>query len=205
MAVSGDKSIPEIQAIARLKQGDLSGLEALVRCYQVKAVHAAILIVHDREQAEEIVQNAFFRAAQKIDQFDERRPFGPWFLRSVINAALQEANRQRRMVSLEAAHPSEAGDPVEWLIDPGLCPEELVENQALSQAVWQALDRLAPDQRAAIVMRYFEDRSEAELTEVFHRPLTSVKWWLHAARGRLRRMLQAEYAPSVGDREEDHE
>lgn len=205
MAVSGDKSIPEIQAIARLKQGDLSGLEALVRCYQVKAVHAAILIVHDREQAEEIVQNAFFRAAQKIDQFDERRPFGPWFLRSVINAALQEANRQRRMVSLEAAHPSEAGDPAEWLIDPGLCPEELVENQALSQAVWQALDRLAPDQRAAIVMRYFEDRSEAELTEVFHRPLTSVKWWLHAARGRLRRMLQAEYAPSVGDREEDHE
>ena len=41
--------ITETQAIARLKQGDLSGLETLVQHYQVKAVHAAVLFVHDRE------------------------------------------------------------------------------------------------------------------------------------------------------------
>ena len=64
-------SLEEQQAISRLKQGDLGGLEILVRHYQVKAVYAAYLIVRDLKLAEDIVQSAFLQAAQKIHQFDE--------------------------------------------------------------------------------------------------------------------------------------
>jgi RNA polymerase sigma-70 factor (ECF subfamily) len=190
--------ITETQAIARLKQGDLSGLENLVQNYQVKAVHAALLVVHDRGLAEEIVQNAFFQAVQKIDQFDIRRPFGPWFLKSVINAAIQEANRQKRVVSLDDDSLEESGKAVEWLIDPDRCPEDLVETEALYQAIWKALDELPTNQRAAIVMRYLQNNSEAEITRAFQRPLTTIKWWLYAARERLRRIL-------AEDREVPHE
>jgi RNA polymerase sigma-70 factor (ECF subfamily) len=188
-----ESPISETQAITRLKQGNLNGLEVLVNHYQVKAVHAAILILHDRMLAEEIVQSSFVRVAQKIHQFDDHRPFGPWFLRIVINAAIQEANRQRRLSPLEPPMDEETGGAAEWLADPGLCPEELAENEALYRAVWQALDQLPPYQRAAIVLRYFEDCSEAEITRTLQRPLTTVKWWLHAARKRLRRILQREY------------
>jgi RNA polymerase sigma-70 factor (ECF subfamily) len=63
-------------AISRLKQGDLSGLEGLVRRYQARAVHAAYVIVQDRPLAEDVVQTAFVKAAERIQQFDERsRPF----------------------------------------------------------------------------------------------------------------------------------
>jgi RNA polymerase sigma-70 factor (ECF subfamily) len=181
--------ITETQAIARLKQGDLSGLETLVQNYQVKAVHAAVLIVHDRGLAEEIVQNAFFQTVRKIDQFDIRRPFGPWFLKSVINAAIQEANRQKRVVSLDDDSLEESGKAAEWLIDPDRCPEDLVESEDLYRAVWKALDELPANQRAAIVMRYLQNSSEAEITHAFQRPLTTIKWWLYAARERLRRIL----------------
>jgi RNA polymerase sigma-70 factor, ECF subfamily len=198
-----DSLLSESQAIARLKQSDLSGLEWLVNRYQAKAVQATVLILHDRRLAEEIVQNSFVHAARKIHLFDDRRSFWPWFLRSVVNAALQEINRQRRLVSLEAQEESGSGNIAEWLIDPDLCPEELVENQALYRAVWQALDQLPPHQRAAIVMRYFDDYSEAEITAAFHRPLTTVKWWLHAARQRLRRILQQAYTTEVEGREGD--
>jgi len=66
----------EQEAIARLKRGDISGLEALVRKYQVQAVRAAYLITHDRGLAEDIVQAAFLRAYERIGQFDAGRPFG---------------------------------------------------------------------------------------------------------------------------------
>jgi RNA polymerase sigma-70 factor (ECF subfamily) len=91
----------EQEAIARLKRGDVGGLEALVRRYQVQAVRTAYLITRDRALAEDIVQAAFLRAYERIDQFDAGRPFGPWFLRSVANDAVKAAARRERLVPLE--------------------------------------------------------------------------------------------------------
>ena len=68
-------TLDELSAIARLKQGDLAGMEFLVSCYQVQAVSAAYLIVRDFNTAEDIVQNSFLQAAQKIGQFDEGKAF----------------------------------------------------------------------------------------------------------------------------------
>ena len=201
---TGERTIIENQAITRLKQGDLTGLEVIVKLYQVKAVHAAVLIVYDREVAEEIVEDAFFRAAQKIHQFDERRPFGPWFLRSVINASLLEIKRQKRTVSIEETSDKEIGQIAEWLVDPGKCPEELVEDEHVYEMVWKALDQLPPEQRAAIIMRYIQNQSELEITEQVHRPLTTVKWWLRDARNRLRQILRKDY-PFENDQEVHHE
>jgi RNA polymerase sigma-70 factor (ECF subfamily) len=91
----------EKQAITHLKRGDIDALDVLVNLYQLKAVRAACLIVYDRSLAEDIVQSAFIRAYERIVQFDDQRPFGPWFLRSVVNDTLKAANRQKKLVSLE--------------------------------------------------------------------------------------------------------
>lgn len=199
------ETITEEQAVSRLKQGDLSGLEVLVERYQVRAVHAAVLILHDRELAEEVAQNTLFQAAQKIHQFDARRPFGPWFMRSVINAALQEANRQKRMAPLDAESDSEVQAAARWLVDPSLCPEDAVVNDALYAAVWKALDQLPSHQRAAVIMRYFQEDSEIEMTQSLQRPLTTIKWWLYSAREKLRQILLRDYFAESNDAEVKHE
>ena len=175
----------EQQAIALLKQGDLTGLEFLVRQYQAKAVHTAYLIIGDPALAEDIVQSAFLRIAQKIDQYDAQRSFGPWFLRAVVNEAIKTAKRQKRTVSLDGS--SEA--IINWLLDTSPKPEELAETSDLRQMVWSALQQLAPEQRAVIIQRHFLEMDEAEMVEQLQRPASTVKWWLHTARERLKALL----------------
>jgi RNA polymerase sigma-70 factor (ECF subfamily) len=177
------------QAIARLKQGDLGGLEALVRRYQVRAVYAAYLIVRDMGCAEDIVQEAFLHAAEKIDQFDPTRSFAAWFLRSVVNASIKAAGKQRRSVALGDGEDDETVQVARWLVDPDPCPEDLVETEETRRQVWMALEMLTPEQRAVVILRHFLEMSETEMTQELDRPLTTIRWRLKTARNRLRDLL----------------
>jgi RNA polymerase sigma-70 factor (ECF subfamily) len=179
----------EQQAVARLKRGDIGGLEALVGRYQVRAVRAAYLVTRDRALAEDIVQAAFLKAYECISQFDAARPFGPWFLRIVVNDAIKAAARRERHVSLETASIGRAS-LIDLLADPNVGPADQVETGDMRQTVWDALGRLPPMQRAAIVLRYYLGLSESEMTEELACPLGTVKWRLHAARNRLRALLR---------------
>lgn len=192
-------------AISRLKQGDILGLEPLVRTYQIQAVHLAVLIVHDRDLAEEIVQSCFLRAVEKINQFDDQRPFKPWFLRIVANAAVQECQRNRRFISLESGDPGQIQLAGQFLADPAQCPENLVEDAELYDSMWKALDCLAPEQRGVLVLRYLHGYSEADLTNHFNQPLSTIKWWLRAARSKLQKILRKDSLDMLSNQEQEHE
>ena len=178
----------ERNIISRIKRGDLTGLEKLVTHYQVQAVHAAYMIVYDRLLAEDIAQTAFVKVAERIHQFDEQRPFAPWFFRIVINDALKIAKKQKRQVSLEDLDEPTA-QLAAWLTDPGLSPEQLVVQKETRQIILKAIESLPPDRRAAVVMRYFLEMSEAELSAKMDRPLSTIKWWLRDARKRLSSLI----------------
>ncbi len=180
----------ERKAIARLKQGDIKGLETLVRKYQLTATRTAYLITRDRAVAEEIVQAAFLRAYERIGQFDSGRSFGPWFLRSVVNDAVKYVSRNSQLVSIEADEEEETALS-DFLADPAPGPEDLAEAEERRQIVWDALGALPPQQRAVIVMRYYLGLSEAEIGEHLGCPLGTVKWRLHAARKRLQELLHS--------------
>lgn len=177
-------------AVRSLKQGDLNGLEALVKSHQVKAVRAAFLIVNDRALAEEVVQKAFIKSARRIDQFDERYPFGPWFYRIVVNDALKVVRRQKRFVSLDRQLEDQTAQLAEWLMDPKPGPEKILEIQEQRQDIVQAIHSLPPDRRAAVVMFYYLEMSMKEMSRKVNRPLSTIKWWLRDARKRLRILLQ---------------
>jgi len=177
-------------AISRIQQGDLNGLEVLVSRYQAKAVHAAYLILYDRSRAEDIVQSAFIKAAQRIHQFDENRPFWPWFARIVANDALKLAKKQNRQISLDEQIDESTLQLAEWLADPGLNPEELLERQETRQNILKAIQSLPPDQRSVIVMKYFLDMRQSEMVSNTGRPLSTIKWWLRDAHQRLRDLME---------------
>ena len=183
----------ERDAVARLKRGDPGGLEGLVRRHQVRAMRAAYLVTRDLPLAEDIVQAAFLRAYERIGQFDAARPFGPWFLRSVVNDAVKAARRYERQVPLGDCE-DRSGDQVslaDTLADQGAGPADLLEAAELRQAVWQALGQLPPSQRAVIVLRYYLELNESEMADALACPKGTVKWRLHAARGRLRTLLDS--------------
>jgi RNA polymerase sigma-70 factor, ECF subfamily len=178
-------------ALSRLKKGDHSGLEELVTRYQVQAIHIAQLIVRDRFLAEEVVQSSFVLTAERIVQFDMDRPFTPWFFRIVINEALKVAKRQKRFVPLNDEPEDDAVLLARWLVDPHPQPEKILEAKETRQIIRSALERLAPEQRAVVVMRYFLEMSEAEMSANLGRPTSTIKWYLRAARERLRNLLRS--------------
>jgi RNA polymerase sigma-70 factor (ECF subfamily) len=183
--------VDERRAIARLKRGDIGGLEPLVRKYQMQALHTAYLIARDPSLAEDIVQSAFIRVWERIEQFDDTRPFGPWFLRIVANDAMKAATRLRRFVPLDspAIDDDSSGVPQEWLADRSAGPDELLERAETRVELWQALGTLPPAQREAMVLRYFLELSEADVAGRQGVATGTVKWRLHAARGRLAGLL----------------
>ncbi len=178
-------------AISHLKQGDLNGLGTLVRRYQAKAVQAAYAIVFDRALAEDVVQTAFVRAAERIEQFDDERPFAPWFFRIVVNDALKLAKKQKRDLSLEEQLDQPTARLAQWLTDPGLQPDQVMEQKETRQIILKAIRSLPPGQRAAIVMRYYLDMSMSETSAETGRPLSTIKWWLRDGRRRLRGLMDA--------------
>ena len=183
--------VDERQAIALLKQGQVAGLETLVQLYQLRALRAAYLVVGDRALAEDVVQSAFLRAYDRIGQFDAGRPFGPWFLRSVVNAAIKAGARQARLVALDPGDEDDEDVSVlaSRLADPAPGPEEQAERGETQARVWRALGRLSPAQRGAVVLRYYLDLSESEMAARLERSPGTIKWTLHAARERLRGLL----------------
>ncbi|MCU0489169.1 MAG: sigma-70 family RNA polymerase sigma factor [Anaerolineales bacterium] len=178
----------EQEAIRLLKQGDLAGLNPLVERYYFQAVKAAYLIVQEPGQAEDIVQDAFIQASQKIHQLASD-VFGPWFLRIVINASIRSAREASRQVSLQGEVGNHGQTFEDLLFDclPG--PEVVVENEEFTTRVWQALQQLPADQRAAVVLKYYLEMSEVEVAAELGHRVATIKGRLYAARQRLKRLL----------------
>ena len=178
----------DLQAIRRLKRGDIGGLECLIARYQAKALRTAFLITHDEPLAEDVVQDTLVRFYERVRYFDETRSFEPYFMRCVVNVALNCLEREKKTCSFDERDTSE----LENLLEEAASVEEQVEFNTLKWQIMEVLAELPPRQRAAIVQRYYLEMSEQEMSEVLDSPPGTVKWLLNAARARLRSLLGSE-------------
>lgn len=183
----------EAAAIARMRRGDIGGLETLVRLFHHSALKVAYLITHEQAIAEDVVQAAFLRTYERIDRFDAARPFGPWFLRCVANDALAAVTR-RRQVTLGDASLADLAR----LADPTADPAVLLATVETKEALWAGLGQLTPEQRAAIVARYYLDLHGTALARELAVPPGTARRRLHDARGRLRQLLPGWVRQGVG-------
>ena len=176
----------EQEAIQRLKDGDIGGLEFLVNRYQVKAVHTAYLITRDLGLAEDIVQDVFLKAYHAIRGFQASRPFEPWFLRSVVNASIRHMQKTARQVQFGNESDVSALADLALRID---SIESQAEFAEIQDQIWGAMQKLSPRQRAVIVQRYYLEMSESEMAAESGTAAGTIKWLLNAARQRLRKLM----------------
>jgi RNA polymerase sigma-70 factor (ECF subfamily) len=185
-----EPDMDDLQAIRRLKNGDIGGLEILIARYQDKAVRTAYLVTHDEPLAEDVVQDAFVHVYERVRQFDERRAFEPYFLRCVVNAALNAVEKERHSAASLDCDTDSTG--LEQLLARASSVEEQVEFAQLKREILAALGELSPRQRAVAVQRYYLEMSEKEMMEALEIAPGTVKWLLNAARSRLRALLGLE-------------
>jgi RNA polymerase sigma-70 factor (ECF subfamily) len=178
----------DLQAIRRLKRGEIAGLECLIARYQARALRTAFLITHDEPLAEDVVQDAFVRFYERVKYFDETRPFEPYFLRSVVNAALNCIEREKKTKSFTDTATAE----FQCLLEEAASVEDQVEFNTLKWQIMEVLAELPPRQRAVIVQRYYLEMSEKEMAEALESPPGTVKWLLNTARARLRSLVGSE-------------
>jgi RNA polymerase sigma-70 factor (ECF subfamily) len=176
----------EREAIQRLKDRDIGGLEFLVHRYQLKAIRTAYLITRDLGLAEDVVQDSFLQVHHSIRSFDAARPFEPWFLRSVINASVKLLQKTARQVQRGDEEDESALLKLATQVD---SIESQVESSEVQAQIWEAMQKLSPRQRAVIVQRYYLEMSEKEMAQVLSAAPGTIKWLLNAARERMRSLL----------------
>ena len=181
----------DVQAIRRLKRGDMGGLETLMVRYQVRATRAAFLITHDEAVAQDVVQETFIRIYQRVRQFNESHPFEPYLMRSIINASLNAVRGNARIVLFDSD-----STELENLLDLAASVESQIEFVQLQRKILDVLSKLSPRQRAVIVQRYYLDMSEQDMAIALDVAPGTVKWLLNAARERLRQLLGQKGEPN---------
>ncbi|MBC8171389.1 MAG: sigma-70 family RNA polymerase sigma factor [Anaerolineae bacterium] len=174
------------QAVARLRRGDMKGLTALIQCYQVRAVRTAYLITQDAALAEDVVQDAFIQLYRSIHSFDVSRPFAPWFMRIVVNAAIKASRASSKTVSLNLIDDETDADDYAFPIPEAADSVELAQTEAV---IWQALAALSAEQRAVIVLKFYLALSEQEMADQLTIPVGTVKSRLHHAKRQLHHLL----------------
>lgn len=181
----------EREAITYAKRHDPAGLEGLVQLHQQQAVRLAALITRDRQTAEDVVSECFLVAYERIQQFDEQRPFRPWFHRIVANAALKAVSREGRLASLENLENDDGTIErmLGSLVDSAPDPLEVAEQAEVRAAIQSAFASLSPKQRAVLALRYYSDLGEAETAAALGIPRGTVKSRLAAGLERLRALL----------------
>jgi RNA polymerase sigma-70 factor (ECF subfamily) len=169
--------------VSRARDGDVEAFEELVTRYQGIAFRVAWLVVRDRGEAEEAVQDAFVKAYYALPRFRPGAPFRPWILRIVTNEARNRGRSARRREGLAAR--VAASDPRRSAPS----SESTALGRAEAQTLLAALDRLPERDRLVIAYRFLLELTEAETAETLGVPAGTVKSRLSRGLRRLRSEL----------------
>ena len=171
----------EAAAIARVQDGDPAAFDLLVRRYMRPAFAVAYRVLGHREDAEDVVQEAFLAALAGIGSFDTSRRFGPWLYRIVVTRGLnfRKSRSRRATEALEDGGVASAA--------PG--PAVDAERAGLRATVAAALERLPERQRMVVQLFELDGFSGAEIAAMLGVSPGTVRWYLHEARQALRGLL----------------
>ncbi|MGC2184496.1 MAG: sigma-70 family RNA polymerase sigma factor [Terriglobales bacterium] len=173
------------------KRRDVGAFEELVKRYDRKLLRIAQHLLHNREDAEDVVQEAFLKAFLHLDQFREDSKFSTWLIRITLNQSLMKLRKHRptREVSLDKDFQSEEdGFPID-VEDWAPNPEELYRATELRQILRKTLEELSHGLRVVFVLRDMEGLSLEQTAEALGLSLTAVKARSFRARLQLRERL----------------
>lgn len=186
--VSGPMEDSEL--VRRCLQGDNTAFDELVRRYRDRVYGIAIHLLHDRELAEDIAQEAFLRIFQKLALFDQNKgSFSNWVATLTVRLCLNALKRRDYAQQISVNTPNWEGNEVQ-LQDCSESPEELWWLSEQQRIIRDLLDTLPPMQRAVLLLRYGEDLSVREIAEALKVPTGTVKAWLFRGREILRKKLK---------------
>ena len=170
--------------IQRCREGELAAFGELFRRYEGRMYRLALTVLHQEQDAEDAVQDACVRVFERIKGYRREASFDTWLTAIVVNICRDRLRRQRarQVLHLERrAESSRVGGS--RVLDRVAAREE-------KQTLWAMVDRLEERHRLALILRYQENLSCAEIAHVFGVPVRTVYSFLDTGRAKLRAMFQ---------------
>jgi RNA polymerase sigma-70 factor (ECF subfamily) len=176
----------DARLIEAAREGDTAAFGLLVQRHQVRLFNTMLHVTGSREEAEDVVQEAFIQAFVKLDSFREKSAFYTWLYRIGFNAAISRRRRKRIEISVEQNREMTGEEPV----DDGESPDEpMLRDERIGQ-VHAALDALSEEHRAILVLREIDGCCYETISEILELPVGTVRSRLHRARLQLRDQLE---------------
>jgi len=187
----GEPVSDELALVHAAKAGSLEAFEQLVRRYDRNVFRIAQHITQNREDAEDVVQDAFLKAFQNLEGFQENSKFYTWLVRIAVNEALMKLRRRRpgQMVSLDEDIRTEEDSVPRDVADWAPNPEQLYDQAELREILQKTVQGLPPSFRTVFVLRDVEGLSTEETAEALELSVPAVKSRLLRARLQLRDRL----------------
>jgi RNA polymerase sigma-70 factor (ECF subfamily) len=174
------------QLIDEALEGDTAAFGRLVCKYQDRLYNTMVNVARCREEAEDVVQDAFVQAFVKLSSFRRNSAFYTWLYRIAFNTAISRQRRRRVEMSVDQGREATGEEPV----DHGDAPEDRLLRQEQAGQVQQALSALSEDYRAVLVLREVEGCCYETIADILDLPIGTVRSRLHRSRLQLREELR---------------
>ncbi len=192
-------NLEEQAILERIRRGDESGFEEIVREHSGKVVGLAWRLVGTREDAEELAQEAFLRLHRSLPDFRGDSLIGTWLYRTTTRLAIDFLRRERiKRKVFFFRQDNDSPDPVELASDSRQTPGEIFQTQEAMRSLRKNLQNLSSRQQVVFMLRHYEGLALKEIAEHLGLETGTVKAHLHRAVTQLRKDL-------VEFREGDHE
>jgi len=191
---------PDVALVERVRGGDISAYDELVRKYDRQVFRIAQHITQNREDAEDVMQDAFLKAYEKLDQFQGNSKFYTWLVRIAVNESLMRLRKRRtgKMVSIDEDIDTEEGSVPRDLADWAPDPEQNYSQSELAEILRKTIQGLPPGFRVVFALRDVEGLSTEETAETLGLSVPAVKSRLLRARLQLRERLSRYFKRKKG-------
>jgi RNA polymerase sigma-70 factor, ECF subfamily len=180
-----DLEISDAQVIERIRAGEGFFFEILMRRHNRRVFRATRAILRRDDEAEDVMQEAYVRAYEHLNEFRGDASFATWLTRIAVHEAMARSRRERRVGPLD----QQLQESENMLAKAHRTPEQLVNDGELRGVLEKAIDALPEDFRLVFVLRVVEQMSGAETAECLGIPEETVKTRLHRARLRLQEIV----------------
>ena len=174
----------ESALLERARAGDAAACEKLFAAHVGRAYRLAYRVTGSREDAEDVVQDAFVRCFRALPRHRGEASFSTWVMRIVTNESIRALQKRRRRQPRWFRMVRSRGDRAEGALD------RAVEARCVSDTVAECLEQLPPRDRTLLTMRYVEGYSATEIGDLLEQPPGTVRSHLFRARQRLRELLE---------------
>ena len=172
--------------IRRVQHGDVDAFGLLVTAYEKNVYNVALQMLGNREDAQDIAQEAFLKAYNSLSSFRGDSKFSSWLYRIVSNLCLDFKRRQGRRPSSSLTVEDDDGENVQLdIADESQSPETLLERKLTREAVRRGLAELPDEQRQILLLREIQGLSYEEIGEAMGLEAGTVKSRIFRARKKL--------------------